>query len=129
MGDRSAEFLSWRFQQEPGRSNKTVGVFEGGTGRLAAYAVGELKDRTFEISDLLSRFESRSITACLALIMQRIRGLGVDSVSLRLLTDAATSAALARLGFRPREYERIFIHAGSGGAPCPGQLTRADEDV
>lgn len=129
MGERSAEFLAWRFGREPGRANETIAVKDARTGRLVAYAVGQPTDSTFEIRDFASDVSPERLTPCLAAIVRRLRSTPVRSITCRLSADAATTTAFYRLGFRPRESESVFIYACPGSQASPSQLTRADEDV
>jgi hypothetical protein len=129
IGERSSEYLSWRFGKEPGGHNETLGVFDRRTGVLMAYSVGSRTGRTFEMRDFLCCLDSTGQMVCLALMMRHIRRLDIDSVSFRLYSEQNLAACFNRMGFRAREFESVFFHSRLPDSRLPNLLTRADEDV
>jgi hypothetical protein len=129
LGERSSQFLRWRFASEPDRHNFTIGVFDRRIGQLMAYCVGTQTDRVFEMRDFLCCLDPAGRRACLALMMQRIRALDVDSVSFRLYSSPSVAACFRQLAFRAREFEPVFVHYQTASTRFPNLITCADEDV
>lgn len=129
LGERSSQYLRWRFGSEPGRRSRTLGVFDRRTGQLMAYCVGTHANRTFEMRDFLCYLDPNGLRACLALMMQQVRTLDVDSVSFRLYANQSVTACFRQLAFRAREFESVFLHSPTASTRFPDQITRADEDV
>jgi hypothetical protein len=129
VGERSSPFLHWRFGSEPDRRNSILGVFDRRTGHMVAYCVGTQTGRIFEIRDFLCWLDSAGLRACLALMMQRIRALDVQSASFRLYSNPSVAACFRQLAFRARESESVLLHSRVDGICFPHQITKADEDV
>jgi hypothetical protein len=91
-----------------------------------AYCVGTQTDRVFEMRDFLCCLDPAGRRACLALMMQRIRALDVDSVSFCLYSDQSVAACFRQLGFRPREFESVLLHSQTASTRFPDQITRAE---
>lgn len=129
MGERSAQFLTWRFRDEPDRTNRVLSIVQRRTGQLVSYAVGTIAADAFEIRDFLHAADQRSLRAAIGLTMRQLRDLGIAKVSFRLAADLPTTSAFRMLGFRPREAESVFIHGVNAHRLASAQITRADEDV
>jgi hypothetical protein len=129
LGERSSQFLRWRFGSEPNRRNLIVGVFDRRAGQLMAYCVGTHSGKTFEIRDFQCFLDPAGHRASLALMMQKVRSLDVESVSFRLYANRPVKACFHQLAFRAREFESVFLHSRAGSSRFPDQITRADEDV
>jgi hypothetical protein len=130
FGDRSSEFLRWRFGMEPCRRNATIRVFDQRTDELVAYSVGLHVGRTFAMRDFFFCHQDPvGLTACVALMIQKIRSMEVHSVSCRLYSEDRIAKCFGRMGFRAREVETVFLHSAIPACPIPSLITRADEDV
>lgn len=129
MGERTAQFLNWRFRDEPGRTNQVLSIFKRRTGDIVSYAVGTIANDAFEIRDFLHAADPRSLRAAIGLTMRRLRELGIAKVSFRISADSPTRHAFRMVGFRPRETDTILMHRTNVRNFGSVQFTRADEDV
>jgi len=129
IGERSARYLRWRFQDEPGHINKTVGLVDRRSGRLQGYVTGELIDQEFAIRDCLTAALTGRRAGIWSHALLAIRALGAAGASIRLAGSEPVTQAISRAGFRRRDPEIAFVHGRAAAGPRRWHLTTADEDV
>jgi hypothetical protein len=133
IGDRSRQFLSWRFANALAPGRRTLIVFHDDRAAISAYVVGVVRARIFHIDDLFADLGERHLEKALLAALAELRRSGVARVSMRLVAPQRLTRALARVGFRRRESDTAFINANpairSRIAACEFYLTSADEDT
>ncbi|RJP17281.1 MAG: hypothetical protein C4520_16980 [Candidatus Abyssobacteria bacterium SURF_5] len=95
-GVRSAEFLNWRFIDNPVRRYSAYGFFRGNEN--TGYCVYDIDESLAKIYDMVLTYRPR---ACLRLLIDHLRGKGISEVVFK------------SVGFRMRRYG--FIRIGSPG--------------
>lgn len=128
MGARTAEYLGWRFHEEPGHNNRTLGLIERRTGRVSGYLIGEVRSSEFTIRDAVITVSSERLASLMCRALIEVRALGIAGVGLRTSGPADLLQALGHIGFRRCDPETVFIR-NRPASDAPWMLTNADEDV
>jgi hypothetical protein len=133
IGDRSGQFLSWRFAKVLAPGRRTLVVVRDGATEISAYVIGVVRAQTFHIDDLFADLGDPRLGEVLHAALAELRHSGVARVSMRLVAPRRLTRALAQVGFRQREADIAFINASpatrSRTAACEFYLTSADEDT
>lgn len=130
IGERTQDYLRWRFQSEPERKNLILAFTDRQTTKLEAYLIGEISQREFVVRDLLATGPEQLIPrGILALALLKLRELDIDVVSFKNLAKISCYRSLRALGFRGSDPEVAFLHGVSELQPSDWYLTCADEDV
>jgi hypothetical protein len=98
-GVRTADFLNWRFVDNPMYEYSIHGFFEGG--EMIGYCAYLVKDDTAEIFDLLSPRRRRQ---CFGLLLEHCRKEGLRTAKLR-----GVGLDLRKYGFIPRSTRKNFV--------------------
>ena len=130
-GERTAEFLRWRFAACPLRRYRPLGLLARG-GALLGYAVVFVDDDQVIIADMLTDATDGARDDLLAGVLSWSRARGAASVYVSCLAPRH-GEGLWRLGFveRPEEWEKPVVvrSADAAGAhPAEWDLTLGDED-
>jgi hypothetical protein len=131
-GERSREFLEWRFGGQRDACSYLVISRAGRPGVVAVFVCR--RDRTdLQVLDmLLANREGTQVPKFLALSLAAW-SLGVETVRVVFGGCPGTQRALTRAGFFLRDQRPCFVmqgaHAGSAALPRQWWLTKADEDV
>jgi hypothetical protein len=133
IGDRSRQFLNWRFAKLLAPGRRTLIVSRDGGAAISAYVIGAVRDKIFHVDDLFADLGERHLEEALLALLGELRRSGVARVSLRLVAPQRLTRTLARVGFRRRETDIAFINANPAtrtrAAACEFYLTSADEDT
>jgi GNAT superfamily N-acetyltransferase len=113
VGRRTAEYLNWRYLDNPRSSYEIVTVER--QGQLMGYAVYSNKGREAIVVDLYGDPEAVVEDALLAVVIDDLRGTDVQTLSAPVLEQSPLIPALERWGFRPRETSPFVVSTRSGG--------------
>lgn len=137
VGERTAEYLNWRFAQCPDEPHETLGVFDEQQ-QLVAYLVYRRRDRRVFISDFLFA-EARHFDALLMEFLRRMRRDHMEAVEMLYWGSDYVGERFRRFGFhrRPLQWKVIAYADGSSASIDSDQLfdrnhwhiTRADFDT
>lgn len=137
VGERTDQFLAWRFDRYPGMGYTSLGVAAGRD--ALGYAVFREAQGGYSIADLMFR-DCLSVKQLLGHILDKAFATGRNSVSIQCLVPTQFQEALASLGFSRRPEEaRVLVfdlapdserdNMGGGVESLPWFLTEADRDV
>jgi hypothetical protein len=129
IGDRSAQYLHWRFLEEPTQENRIIGLIDRQSRELVAYAIGRISQSDFSIRDAIANTAQGLSAPMLAHVLLAVRSLRVDAVSVKVLGTDSQYRALSLAGFRSRDPEFAFFRGPLSDEACQWVLTGADEDV
>lgn len=134
--DRTAEYLNWRYLEDPLHRHEILTARRGGA--LEGYAVFEISETPARarVLDLVGEDGSPVVPALLGALLRRLRATGVATVSVPILSTHRWVPHLVRHGFRRREStpvvtggspdSRSRTHLGGGGS---WHLLDGDRDV
>jgi hypothetical protein len=105
-GERSADFLRWRYSACPLRQHVTLGIRAGEDDRLLGYAVFYREEDHVHCVDLLAEDDERALELLFAALIRHVRSGGATSISLTFSASGSLAQRLARFGFIPRSGER-----------------------
>jgi hypothetical protein len=132
MGIRDQGFLRWRFVRQPGHRYRVFTARTRDSGRLAAYFVCERNAHTLVVKDLLADGDRHLFEGLIRLCLAA-RAEGAGAISVQLLADDASVAALRRADFRERDSRPFFglVSESWRGRPAAQAwyITQADEDI
>lgn len=130
---RQAEYLNWRYVDNPIRHHEIVVARRDG--RLVGYAVVTTDRETPAIVDVFGIPAPRLMEGLLRGTLGWLRHRGAASVTLWLLAAPFWTPVLQRAGFRARETAPVMLQAGAPPAwaprldhPSPWLLTHGDGD-
>ena len=131
-GERSAEFLNWRYLDSPLDRYELLTARSNGT--LVGYVAIAREAQVATLVDVVSADEAVS-DALVRQLIARLWTQGVADVRVGVAAPDAWLARLTRIGFRPRGEAPVVVHAlaGAGAAsstlpPSPWFLTHGDRD-
>ena len=133
IGDRSADYLRWRFGACPWRRYQAFGIL-GREERLEGYAVFYRKDRRVVLADVLAA-GLPALTVLLMELSQRMRLEGAHALTMLCASTSWIARAFRHLGFYRRNSDgHILLYPGSalpsGRQPeADWHFTEADRDV
>lgn len=129
IGDRSSQYLRWRFQQDPVHRNQVIGLVDKRSGELAAYIIGTVVHGEFVIRDAASVSPNGISAPMFAHFVLAIRRTGVAAAAIKILESDGQYRALRCAAFRPRDPEYVFTRQMTALNDYTWSLTGADEDV
>jgi hypothetical protein len=110
-GLRTAEYLNWRYLQNPLNQYRVIVARRGR--RLLGYAVLEVGIGNWILADLHAVEPDTTVPALLACVDELAEAFHVESVS-AIITETASSAhRLRRSGFFPREGHPLVANMGA----------------
>jgi len=109
LGERTREFLHWRFALCPFKDFRTFVVTSRKSGALEGYIVYRLEDGNLIISDLLVSNTGEAIDALLTEFLLYLRSLDIDTVTFFYLGNKEIIKAFSRFGFSTRADNRSVI--------------------
>ena len=131
-GDRSAEYLNWRFLQHPQRRYQLVTARKDG--RLCGFLIYHRDGEDAAIVDLLAE-EDQAIKAILVETIAVLRRSGAHTISAPFLKSHPNQEVLKDCGFQPRESTPVVViplpwAANHGNDPFAGRwyLTHGDRE-
>ena len=130
---RSAEYLNWRFLDNPFQRHEILTARE--RGELVAYAVLAPDAHYPAIVDLFGPLEPGAVTAVASAAVTLARGRHARALTVTVLESHPWVPALLAEGYRPRETHPVIFHAPRVGAsdvlrlePTRCLLTQGDRD-
>lgn len=130
-GERTREFLGWRFRSQ--REASYLAVTRAGGRELAAVFVCRRDGTDLQVLDMLIADRAGTKVPKFLALSLAAWSLGVESVRVIFGGCSGTQRALVRAGFFLRDQRPCFVMQGvqAGNAVLPQQwwLTKADEDV
>jgi hypothetical protein len=106
---RTAEYLNWRYRQDPSAFYRVVVARRGST--LLGYGVIEVEGTDSILADLQVVEESVTTPALLAYVDFLLTGLNVHRLSIPIMDGSPLVTYLRRYGFRPRESCPVVAYA------------------
>jgi hypothetical protein len=136
IGERSAEFLAWRFSRASGTAFEIFAVADRRTSELGGYVVFSTSRGRTDIADILAR-DDDALRALIARFVAARRKAGDEAISVNFFGDPAMIRALKRHGFSVRDCsDPVMVYVPPGTAKADAILTadnwwmfRADNDV
>ncbi len=136
IGERTSEFLNWRFTQCPYRKYRIFVLTQKGTEEIIGYVVYCVTKNSVRIVDLLAVDMDRYIDALLSKFLLFQRRKGIDSVSIIYLGNEDLVNKLKKYKFYLRENERKIVAYIDSRSPISScllnkknwYLTEADND-
>jgi hypothetical protein len=108
-GERTSEFLRWRYTFFPGRRYFTVGLLSRDKERLFGYVVYHNEGDVVSISDLFFEDPHKPLTNLLRGFLRFVRKAQAASVSFSFLGPEEIRRSLRRFGFHPRNDKTDII--------------------
>jgi hypothetical protein len=132
-GERSAEYLNWRYLDGPLDRHELLTARSSGT--LVGYVVVAREARTATLVDMLSVADDAVSVGLVRHAVARLWTQGVTDVRAAMVAPDSWLARLTRIGFRPRGETPAVVHAlpGAGAVSTTLQhstwfLTHGDRD-
>jgi len=113
IGRRTADYLNWRYRDNPLSRYEVVTVER--QGRLMGYAVFVRREREAVLADLFGEPEDAVADALAAVVIDAMRGTEVETLSAPVLQGSPLIPALERWGFRARESSPFVVSTLPGG--------------
>lgn len=134
LGDRSSQFLRWRFTERPGVPSEVAALVDGETGEVRAYAAVVRKvEGVALVADFLGRREE-DLANLFRALAPALRERGFDSSVAYFLGDPRVSRLLEEEGFLFRNLAKHVVVSSGPGLPAEldrvenWYLTEADRD-
>ena len=102
-GERSREYLQWKFVRTVRAENTILAVFDVGRKNVEGYLIYRHQGDSIEIRDFLIASNSRALNALIACLFCRARSSRVTSIELALLRSSKVHAMLRKFGFMERK--------------------------
>ncbi len=109
IGERTADFLNWRFMRSPSFSYRILALTETASGAVLAYIVYRQHENELHIADVFGADLEETLDAMLAQFLQMAREVGTVSVSVCYFGNDKITRGFQRFGFRFREHRRPLI--------------------
>ncbi len=103
VGERSREYLQWKFVGNVRIENKILAVFDAGRQNVEGYLIYRHQGDSIEIRDFLIASNSRALNVLIACLFCRARSSRVTSIELALLRSSKVHAMLRKFGFIERK--------------------------
>lgn len=122
IGDRSADFLCWRFGRRPGGPGRIAALVRRGSAEIRAYAAVVAKeDDVARIEDFLA-VSHEDLGMLLDLLVPELRREGFAALEVHFFGPKGISEVLRSHGLLPRGGHRVVVDIGQS-LPCdPGIL-------
>ncbi len=114
---RSAEYLNWRYVENPLHLHETLTATVDG--RLVAYAIFRTEKTCIVVVDLFGLNEERAIEALVDAMISLARDRKVETISVPMLAESSWMKIMARCGFVERDSNTVVIFGGSSEKPDP----------
>jgi predicted N-acetyltransferase YhbS len=122
IGEKTAEYLDWRYRRCPSRAYRVFGVRDPGSGSLLGYVIfTEAKDRV-QIVDFAWDEASVKPEEIIALFVRMQQPTGAESIAVSIAGSADVSRRFRNVGFRARgETNPLLMYRP------PGSRAKLDE--
>jgi hypothetical protein len=132
VGERTSEYLNWRFCQHPTARYGMTTLMSHDDG-LLGYVVHYIEGDVLRIADTLAA-DMKSWKVMMAAFVRKARGLPVSAINILHFGSPAFEGLLQSLGFRRRGCDTsVLVHVAGRRESLPSSiswhLTEADRDV
>lgn len=108
IGERSSQFLRWRYEDCPTARFKTFGLLDRDQRKLHAYVVSYARGKSLNLADVF--FDSlEALKTVLLLFLKEMRRDGQRSVNISMMAPPSIMRVLTQIGFLPRDEARSFL--------------------
>lgn len=107
VGERTSEYLDWRFRAQTCLSPHAVYV-TGSGGNIHAYAICEEKNGVAQIRDIFYD-DSESLVELIARMIREWRKSEIAAISINCVGDSAVTRVLTQFGFVTRPSETVAV--------------------
>lgn len=112
VGERSAEYLEWKFLHTPQSENKIVALFDRDGLHLKGYIVYRRIEDSIEIRDFLFGPNEKGAPVLIRYFLRSARSSGAASIVLALLKNVEVETLFKNFGFAERkDPHRIYIYS------------------
>ena len=111
-GERSAEYLNWRYLDSPLERHELLTARSDGT--LMGYVAVTREERVATLVDVFSVADEAISSALLRHAVARLWTQGIADVRVAVVAPDPWLARLTRIGFRPRGEAPVVVHALPG---------------
>lgn len=109
IGERTADFLNWRFVLRPNQEYRILALTEAGSRAVRAYVVYRQQENELHIADVFGADLDETLDTLLAQFVQMAREIGMVSVSVCYFGNDKITRSFQRFGFRFREHRRPLV--------------------
>ena len=131
IGERSADYLNWRFTECPDVDYQIFTLIEKGTEELAGYLVWYLDDGAVSISDILAADPATTLLL-LVEFSRQVRSQNLSAIRFDCFAPPGFYKLLRHAGFHRRQNRHPVVFRSAETASDPGPkwyLTMADSDT
>lgn len=135
IGVRDREFLTWRFQNQPGKRHTVLAITRPGQSGLRGYFVLVVDNDVMSVRDMLCPGSWAEQASAWFLLRRTARRMGVRTITCHIGCSSAARRAMAVAGFRERGRMIIFFRPlaeekfASARQTTTWHVTEADEDI
>lgn len=111
-GERTAEYLRWRFLEDPVFTNKIYAALTPDNSMLKGYIIYRFHESSVEIIDMASIYQEEIFSVLMANFLKYLKMLDCESVVISCLENIKLSKFITKFNFRKRSNENninIFI--------------------
>lgn len=136
IGVRDSQFLTWRFQNQPGRRNTVLAITRPNRSEeLRAYFVLEMDNDVMSVRDMLAPGSWAEQASAWFLLRRTARRMGIRTVTCHIACSSAARRAMQVAGFRKRGEMIMFFRPladeefAAARRTSSWHVTEADEDI
>lgn len=136
IGVRDSQFLTWRFQNQPGRHHSVLAVTRPGQREeLRAYFVMEVENDVMSVRDMLASGSWADQASAWFLLRRTARQMGMRTITCHIACSSPARRAMEAAGFRERGHTILFFRALADAEFAEARrasfwhVTEADEDI
>jgi len=111
IGDRSTDYLQWRFLSHPYKSYAFFGLIETASSRPIGHLVYYVKDRIAYVDDVLFGDPQADLSALVDAFSSHCRKSRLDAISLMMLQNEKYASLLRKLNFFPEKTDQKLLVA------------------
>lgn len=113
MGDRTSQYLNWKFLKDPDDNNLFFLAFDSEIGAVKGYIVYCCQDNAVEIRDFGLCGGDVLDSTFIAAFLRHVRSLRPESIIVQLLENKRLQACLDKFGFRKGNNDRnVYLYVG-----------------
>ncbi len=102
-GERTSEFLTWKFLQKPGVEYKTYVITDNQSGELEGYIIYCMDENSISIKDCILPEGGKAIRVFMTHFLRHARKLAPTSVTMQFLENKEMTGLFKRFGFVERK--------------------------
>src|SRR5262249_9339079 len=113
QGVRGAEYLNWRYIQNPLAHYRVLVARQGSA--LLGYAVLEVGATSWVVTDLQGVDQESTVPALLTRIEELAREMNIERISAPMMTGSPLNRYLRSTGFQARDSAPVIVYANAKG--------------